>query len=401
MLNWIDERTGKGITDMELKFTPGQREMREQARTFAENELADGTRYRDEHGLSSDRALQKMAEAGFLGLITPKELGGQGHDLCGCTEVIREISKVDAGMALIVISHSLLCQTALDRWGSAQQKGKYLPALARGEILASYALQEYQYGGSGIQRLATKANTNGESYELNGSKAWLSHGEFVNLFFVFARSEGRESSDDVSVYMVERDRRGLTAALQTDLLGLRSAGLSKIALEGCVIPLDHRLGDAGAGGQIAAQLETYNNIGLAAQALGITEAALEKSVSYAKQRRQFNRSIAEFEVIQDKLAEIGTNFEAARSLTYRAAACLDAGNTAPKLASMAKLFATGTAMKAANEAVQIHGGYGYLRENGIERLMRDAKVAEIYGGSTEIQRAFIARELLSREHFIN
>lgn len=386
---------------MELKFTSGQMELREQARVFAENELADGTRYRDEHGRSSERAIQKLAEAGFLGLTTSRELGGQGHDLRGLTEVIREISRVDAGTALIVISHSLLCQTALVRWGSIQQKNEYLPSLARGELLASCALQEYRYGGSDIQNVAATANRNGESYQLNGSKAWISHGEFVHLYFVFARSGNNTSSDDVSVYMVERDRGGLTTSLQTDLLGLRSAGLSTIELEGCVIPLDHRLGDEGVGGQIAAQLETFKNIGLAAQALGITEAALEKSVSYAKQRRQFNRTIAEFEVIQDKLAEIGTSFEAARSLTNRAAASVDAGNTVPALASMAKLFATTTAMKAANEAVQIHGGYGYLRENEIERLMRDAKVSEIYGGSAETQRAFIARELLSREHFIN
>ncbi|HKJ69940.1 MAG TPA: acyl-CoA dehydrogenase family protein [bacterium] len=386
---------------MDLTFTPAQVELRERARAFAEKVLADGARYRDEHARFSEAIIQKLAGAGFLGFTIAKALGGLGYDLRGFTEAIREISRVDAGIALILISHSLLCQTALAQWGSEQQKNKYLPRLANGEILASYAIQDNQYGSSHLQSVATTAHRDGDQYRLNGTKAWISHGESARLFFVFARSGEKSGGDDVSMYMIEKDREGLTASPQADLLGLRSAGLSKLELAECVVPLDHRLGEEGAGRKIAGQLELLNNIGLAAQALGITEAALEKSVSYAKQRRQFNRFIAEFEVIQDKLADIGTNFEAARSITSQAAADVDAGNTAPTLASMAKLFATTTAMNAANEAVQIHGGYGYLKEHGIERLMRDAKVMEIFGGSAETQRAFIAHKLLNREHFSN
>ncbi|MCF7803694.1 MAG: acyl-CoA dehydrogenase [Candidatus Marinimicrobia bacterium] len=378
---------------MDFTLSEEQQMIQKTARDFAESELAHDVVDRDEKGIFPEKAVKQLGKMGFLGMITPEEYGGAGFDMLSYVLALEEIARVDASTCVIMSVTNSLCQYVITAFGTEEQKQKYLPPLASGEKLGAYALSEPQ-SGSDAANMKTIAEKKGDVYVLNGTKNWVTNGKSAGTYIVFALTEKNVGHKGVSAFIVENDFDGLTTGKKEDKLGIRSSDTCELIFNDCEVPAENLLWEEGKGFRIALNTLDGGRIGIAAQALGIGQAALDKSLAYAKEREQFNRSISEFQAIQFKLAQMGTEIEAARMLTYKAAVKRDSKEKATKAAAMAKMYAGDTAMRAANEAVQIHGGYGYITEYGVERLMRDAKITQIYEGTNEIQRAVIARELL-------
>ena len=367
--------------------------IRETAKDFANSHLLPGVMERDDKSIFPIKEIQKLGELGFMGMMVPEKWGGSGLDTVSYTLAIEEISAVELSTSTIMsVNNSLVCQVLMD-WGNNLQKKKYLIPLASGKKLGAYSLSEPD-SGSDARNMQTFAERDGDDYIINGTKNWVTSGENSDLVVFFCRTKRDSSTNGISAFIIDKSTPGLTVGKKEDKLGLRASDTCQLYFENCRLSKENRIGDEGQGFSIAMNALGGGRIGIAAQSVGLARSALEKAISYSKEREQFGKPISKFGAIQNKLADIATNVQSARLLVWQAAYLKDKGRDYIKESSMAKLFASSTAMNAASECVQIHGGYGYMQEYGIERLMRDAKVTEIYEGTSEIQRLVISRELL-------
>ena len=378
---------------IDLTLSTEQELIKETAKDFAEKHLLPGVISRDENSEFPREQIKKMGELGFMGMMVPEEWGGSGFDTLSYVIAIEEIAAVELATSTIMsVNNSLVCQGLLDN-GNVEQKNEFLKPLATGNKLGAYSLSEPQ-SGSDASNMRTYAEKDGNDYIINGTKNWVTSGQNSDIVIFFCLTNKDAGAKGVSAFIIEKGAPGLSIGKKEDKLGIRASDTCEIYFENCRIPAKNRIGDEGQGFSIAMKALGGGRIGIAAQALGLARSALEKSVTYAKERQQFGKSIRQFGAIQNKIADIATNVDGSRLLVWQAAHLKDQGKEYIKESSMAKLFASSTAMKAATDCVQIHGGYGYMQEYGVERLMRDAKITEIYEGTSEIQRLVIGRALL-------
>ena len=378
---------------MNFQFTEEHLMIRDTARKFAEEELAASAAERDEKEEFPGEAVKKLGELGFMGMMVPAAYGGAELDTVSYVLAMEEIAKVDASTAVIMsVNNSLVCD-AINEWGTEDQKQRFLVSLAGGTLLGAFALSEPE-AGSDASNQRTTAARDGDTYVLNGTKNFITNGLHANVVLVFAATDRSKGPHGVSAFLVEKETPGFSVAKKERKLGIRSSDTVSLAFEDARVPAANRLGEEGQGFRIAMKTLDGGRIGIAAQALGIAQASLEASVLYSKQRKAFEHPIAEFQAIQFKLADMATEIEAARLLTLSAAAKKDAGQRYTEAAAMAKLAASKTAVKSSLDAVQIYGGYGYLKDFPVERYLRDSKITEIYEGTSEVQRLVIARSLL-------
>tara|TARA_Y100001935_G_scaffold254482_1_gene263677 strand:+ start:72 stop:1211 length:1140 start_codon:yes stop_codon:yes gene_type:complete len=378
---------------MNFNLNDEQKLIQETARNFAKDFLEEGAIHRDENKIWPDEAVKKMSELGLMGIMVDPKYGGGGMDTVSYAIAMEEVSKVDASAGVIMsVNNSLVCYL-IESFGSQLIKDKYLKKLASGEHLGAYSLSEPQSGSDASNMKAFAKKTN-DSYILNGTKNWVTNGIKSDIVIVFAVTEKNVGHKGVSCFILEKSFKGFEVGKPENKLGIRSSDTCELYFTDVKIPLENRIGDEGDGFKIAMATLDGGRIGIAAQALGIAQAALEKSVSYSKERIQFNKPISYNQAIQNKLAEMSTTIEASRLLVRKAAWEKDNGLNYGQTASQAKVYASETAMKASTECVQIFGGYGYIREYGVERLMRDAKITQIYEGTSEIQKMVIGRNLI-------
>jgi butyryl-CoA dehydrogenase len=337
--------------------------------------------------------VQKLAELGFLGVFIPSEYGGSEMDQISYVLIVEELSRACAATGVIVSAHNSLVCFPLLQFGTEEQKRKYLSPLAGGAKLGSFALTEPEAGSDAASQKTT-AVVDGDDFVLNGSKIFITNATVAEVFIVFCLTDPPAGVRGISALIVERGMQGFTVGRKEETLGIRGSGACTLSFDGVRVPKTNLLGELNKGFRIAMATLDAGRIGIAAQAVGIAQAALDASVSYSKERKQFGKAIANLQAIQWMIADTSTELAAARMLTYRAALAKDAGAGYTQEAAQAKLFASETASRAANRAVQIHGGYGYTRDFVVERLFRDARITEIYEGTSEIQRLVIASQAL-------
>jgi alkylation response protein AidB-like acyl-CoA dehydrogenase len=381
-----------------IPLSEEQKAIQLMARNFARAEVAPHAVRWDREG-SFDRSLvEKLGALGFLGMMIPEALDGMGLDTCTYVVALEEIAAADASAAVLMSVHNSLPTQMILRYGSDAQREHFLRPMARGEWLGAFALSEPD-AGSDAASLRAQAVRDGDSYVLNGVKAWVSHGSMADVILCMVRTDSpseRKGARGIGTFILTPDMPGLSIGKKEDKMGLRGDPTVQIVLDGVRVPVANRLGAEGVGFIQAMQSLESGRLGIAAQAIGIARAALEHSVAYAAERKQFGKPIKEFQAIQFKLADMATRVTSSRALLYAAAAARDRGESITQFASMAKLQATETAMWVTTQAIQIFGGYGYVKEYPVEKLFRDAKVTEIYEGTSEIQRIVIARELYAR-----
>jgi alkylation response protein AidB-like acyl-CoA dehydrogenase len=378
---------------MTFDFTETQLLIRETARKFAEEELAPSAAERDEKEEFPVEAVRKLGALGFMGMMVPPEYGGSGLDMVSYVLAIEEISKVDASCGVIMsVNNSLVCY-GLDRWGSPSQKEKYLRELATGRKLGAFALSEPEAGSDASNQRTSAVRTEG-GYKLTGTKNFITNGANADIVLVMAATDRSKGPNGVSTFIVEKGMPGFSVAKKERKLGIRSSDTVSLAFQDCLVPAENRIGEEGFGFKFAMKTLDGGRIGIASQALGIAMASRDASVRYSTQRKAFDRYLAEFQAIQFKIADMATKIEAAQMLTLKAAALKDADKPFAHHAAMAKLYASKIAVECALEAIQIHGGYGYIKEYVVERYLRDAKITEIYEGTSEVQRIVISRALL-------
>lgn len=384
---------------MDFELTEEQRMVQEMVRLFVDKELKPVASGLDRDGVYPQEQLTKLGEIGLLGMFVPEEYGGAGMDFLSYVTALEELSKVWASVGTIVsVNNSLMCGPIL-RFGTDAQRKRYLPLVARGEWLGCYALTEPD-AGSDAGSIRTRAVRKSDHYVLNGSKAFTTNGNRANLALVYAITDPAEGKQGISAFLVERNTPGLVVNKIEDKLGLRSSETAALSFEDCQIPRENLLGREGEGLAIALKTLDGGRIGIAAQAVGIAQGCLEEALSYSQQRHQFGHPIAEFQAIQWMLADIATEIDAARLLSCRAAWLQEQEREVTHAAAMAKLFASEACNRAAYKALQIFGGYGYLKDFAVERFFRDARVTTLYEGTSEIQRLIIARHLLrDQEHW--
>ncbi|MBV8583209.1 MAG: acyl-CoA dehydrogenase family protein [Candidatus Eremiobacteraeota bacterium] len=377
----------------QFELTDEQRQIGELAAEIAQREIAPHVaRWDREHAFPRE-LYGKLTEAGIMGIVVPEEYGGAGADYISYALAIEEIARVDAGTATTVSVHSMIC-SALVRLGTEVQKRRWLPKLATQDVIAGFALTEPDAGSDAASIRATARRTAG-GYVLNGRKQWCTNGSQAGVVMAMFRTGGR-GPKGVSAFMVDASTAGIVVEKVTEKLGIHTSNTVDLAFDDAEIPADALLGEEGDGFGNAMKALTAGRIGIGAQATGILAACLDESVRFAKERAAFGRSIGAFEGVSFKIAQMATDLDAARLLVYRAAALADAGKPFAVEASKAKLFASTAARKHAAEALQIHGGYGYTTEFPVERHYRDAKITEIYEGTSEIQQVIIARSLLGK-----
>jgi alkylation response protein AidB-like acyl-CoA dehydrogenase len=381
-----------------IPLTEEQREIQRTAREFAQAEIAPHSAKWDRDSYFDRSLIGKMGELGFLGMMLPEEYGGLSLPTTTYLVALEEIAASDASVAVSMSVHNSLPTQMLLRWGTDKQKERYLAPMARGEMLGAFALSEPD-AGSDAASLTSQAVRDGDCWVLNGTKAWVTSGSEADVLIVMARTDSpgeRRGARGISAFVVTPDLPGFKVGKKEDKMGLRASPTVQLELSNLRLPLENLLGREGAGFSMAMQSLDNGRLGIAAQAIGIARCALEHATVYAGERRQFGKPIKEFEAIQFTLADMATRIAAARALLYQAAAAKDRGEKITQYSSMSKLFASETAMWVTTQAIQIFGGYGYVKEYPVERLFRDAKVTEIYEGTSEIQRIVIARELYSR-----
>lgn len=376
---------------MNLIFTEEQEMMRKMVRDFAQNEIAKEIERMETEDRFPVEVIQKMGELGLMGIPIPEEYGGAGMDYTSYIIAIHEISKVSATLGVILSVHTSVGTNPILYFGSEEQKKKYIPKLASEEYLGAFALTESS-AGSDASSLKTTAKLDGNHYILNGSKMFITNGGAADTYITFAKT-GKEATD-ISAFIIEKDTPGFNVGKAERKMGLHGSGTKELSFDQCKVPKSQLLGKEGEGYKIAMANLNRGRIGIAAQALGIAEGALDLGVAYAKEREQFGKPIAHNQGISFKLADMGTQVEAAKLLVYQAADLVERNIPCGKEASMAKMYASNTAMKNAIETVQIYGGYGYTEDYPAERLFRDAKVTQIYEGTNEIQHIVIAKNLL-------
>ena len=383
---------------MDLQLSDEQRMIRDMARDFAQNEISPIAAHHDETGEFPHETIMRMGEQGFMGIEVPEEYGGVGMDTIAYVLALEEISKADAAHAVIMsVCNSLYCYGIL-RYGTEEQKQKYLQPVASGEAIGAYALTEPQSGSdAGDMRVTASLSPDGSHYIINGTKSWITSGPVAKYIVVFAQtdSEAKPRHRGVSALIVDTEEPGFELGKTEPKLGIRASATCEIHFEDYKCPVEARLGQEGEGFKISLAVLDAGRIGIAAQALGIAEAAYEASVQYARDRQAFGQKIGHFQMIQQKLADMKCRIEASRLLIYQAALAKEAwkktGRRFTLESSIAKLYASETAMWVTTQAIQIHGGMGYSKELPVERYFRDAKVTEIYEGTSEIQRMVIAR----------
>jgi len=378
---------------MDLTLTPEQEMIRQTAREFADKELLPTAAHYDESQEFPLDLWRKMGAMGFMGLVIPEEWGGAGADTLTYVLALEEIARGNPALSTVMsVNNSLTCY-GLWKFGTETQKEKYLVSLANGKKLGGYALSEPDSGSDAVKMKMT-AERRGDNYYLNGSKMFITNGQSGHIYLVFAISDKSAGSSGISCFIVEKGMPGFKVGKKLDKLGMRASDTTELIFEDCEVPAENVLGQEGEGFKLAMQLLDGGRIGIAAQALGIAQAAYEFAFKYANERQQFGKPIYDFQAIQFMVADMATRIEASRLLVHQAASLRDEGLPCGKEASMAKLFASETAMWVATKAVQIFGGYGYIKEYPVERYFRDAKVTEIYEGTSEIQRMVIAKHLL-------
>ncbi|MGD6960755.1 acyl-CoA dehydrogenase [Fictibacillus phosphorivorans] len=378
---------------MNLLFTEEQKMMQKMVRDFAQKEIAPAIEHMEETEEFPRHLITKMAELGLMGIPIPEEYGGAGMDFTSYIIAINELSKVSATIGVILSVHTSVGTNPILYFGNEEQKRKYIPKLASGEYLGAFGLTEPS-SGSDAASLKTRAVKKGDHYILNGSKIFITNAGEADVYIVFASTAPDKGSYGISAFIVDKDTPGFSVGKKEKKMGLNGSNTCEIIFEDVRVPAENLLGNEGEGFKIAMSNLDVGRIGIAAQSLGIAEAALEFATNYAKERKQFGKPIGANQGLGFKLADMATAVEAAKLLTYRAADLKTNNLSCGKEASMAKLFASETAMKSAIEAVQVYGGYGYTKEYPVERLFRDAKVCQIYEGTSEIQRMVLSKHLL-------
>lgn len=379
---------------MIFELTEEQNLLRQMVRDFAEAEIAPGVEERDEEE-RFDRELMydKLGELGLTGIVFPEEYGGAGADYISYAIAVEELSRVCASTGVTLSAHLSLAANPLYLFGTEEQKMKYLKPLAEGSKLGGFGLTE-SAAGSDAGGTKTTAVHDGSDWILNGSKIFITNGGDAETYIIFARTDKEaKKHHGISAFIVEKGTPGFGFGKKEKKLGIRSSPTMELVFENCRIPVENLLGEEGEGFKVAMKTLDGGRIGIAAQALGIAQGAFEAALNYAKERKQFNQAISSFQAIQFKLADMATEIEAARLLVYQAAYKASAGTPYSKDSAMAKLYASDVAMKVTTEAVQVFGGYGYTREFPVERMMRDAKITQIYEGTNEVQRVVISAAL--------
>lgn len=378
---------------MDFNFTEEQLMIQQTAREFAESEIAPTAVERDKNAEFPAEIVKKLGELGFLGMMVSPKYDGAGLDTLSYVLAMIEISKVDASVGVIMSVNNSLVTYGLEKWGSDLIKDKYLKPLARGEKLGAFALSEPE-AGSDATHQKTTAHKEGDHWVLNGIKNWITNGISADYFLVMAQTDPEKRHKGITTFLVEKGTPGFDHGVKEDKLGIRSSDTCTLTFENCKVPEENIVWEVGKGFNFAMETLNGGRIGIASQALGIAEASLEAAVKYSKERKAFGTEIMNHQAIQFKLANMATQLECAKLITFKAAAMKDAGLRYIKESAMCKLYASKAAVDCALEAIQIHGGYGYVREYLVERFLRDAKITEIYEGTSEVQNIVIARELL-------
>ena len=378
---------------MHFNLSDEQIMVREAAREFAQTELLPGVIARDEAQEFPDNLVKKMGALGFMGIMVSPKYGGSGMDTLTYALIMEELSKVDASASVMVsVNNSLVCY-GLEAYGSDSQKEKYLPKLAAGEWIGAFCLSEPEAGSDATSQ-STTAIDKGDYYLLNGTKNWITNGGRAQIYLVVAQTDRNKGHKGINVFILERDMPGFEVGPKENKLGIRGSDTHTLQFNDVKIPKENRIGEDGFGFKFAMKTLSGGRIGITAQALGIAAGAYELSLKYSKERKAFGTEISNHQAIAFKLAEMATDIEAARLLVYKAARDKDVGNKYDTSSAMAKLYASKVAMQHTVEAVQIHGGNGFVKDYHVERLMRDAKITQIYEGTSEIQKIVISRAVL-------
>lgn len=378
---------------MKLELNDQQKMIQKMVREFAEKEVAPIAAELDKKEEYPTKTLEKMAKLGLLGIIIPQEYDGAGLDTISYAITIEEISRKCASTGVVTSVHNSLAAWPIIKYGTEEQKKKYLPILAKGEKIGAFAATEPN-AGSDLGAMQTTAVKKGNKYIINGDKTFITSGPEAGIIIIFAVTDKEAGAKGISAFIVENNFKGYKVGSVFEKLGINASKTSELIFEDMEVPAENLLGKEGEGFKIALSTLDGGRIGIACQAVGIAQAALDESITYSQQRQQFGRPISKFQAIQWMIADMATRVEAARWLVYNAAYKKDAGEKISKEAAMAKLFASETAMECVIKGLQIHGGYGYTKEYTIERLFRDAKITEIYEGTSEVQRMVIAGSLL-------
>jgi alkylation response protein AidB-like acyl-CoA dehydrogenase len=378
---------------MDFQLTEEQVAIQQAAREFAQKELLPGVIERDEKQEFPAEQIKKLGELGFLGIMVDPKYGGAGMDTVSYVLAMEELSKIDASASVVVsVNNSLVCW-GLETYGTEEQKQKYLVPLASGQVHGAFLLSEPEAGSDATSQRTTAVDK-GDHYILNGTKNWITNGKSGTYYLVIAQTDVEKKHKGINVFIVEKSWDGITVGNKENKLGIRGSDTHSIMFQDVKVPKENRIGDDGFGFTFAMKVLAGGRIGIAAQALGIASGAYELSLKYAKERKAFGTEIMNHQAIQFKLADMATEIEAARLLIMKAAYLKDQHEDYAIASSMAKVFASEVAMKTTVEAVQIHGGYGYVKEYHVERLMRDAKITQIYEGTSEVQRIVIGRSIL-------
>lgn len=378
---------------MNFQLTEEQLAVRDAAREFAQIELLPGVIERDTEGKFPKEQIKKMGELGFLGMMVAPKYNGGGMDTICYVLAMEELSKIDASASVAMsVNNSLVCW-GLEKYGTEAQKEKYLKPLAAGEILGAFCLSEPEAGSDATSQ-KTEALLSGDHYILNGTKNWITNGSSASVYLIIAQTDASKGHKGISVFIIEKGWEGFLIGKKEDKMGIRGSDTHSLMFTDVKVPAENRIGEEGFGFTYAMETLNGGRIGIAAQALGIAAGAYELSLAYCKERKTFGKPISQHQAIQFKLAEMATQIEAARLMVYKAAWLKDNGDDYAHASAMAKLYASQVAMDVSIEAVQVHGGYGYVKEYHVERLMRDAKITQIYEGTSEIQKIVISRKIL-------
>ena len=378
---------------MQFQLTEEQLMIQNAARDFAQNECKPGVIERDENQKFPAEQIKKLGELGFLGMMVDPKYGGGGMDAISYSIAVEEISKIDASCSVVMsVNNSLVCW-GLEHFGNEEQKQKYLVPLAKGEIIGAFCLSEPEAGSDATSQ-RTLAIDKGDYYELTGTKNWITNGSSASVYLVMAQTNVEAGHKGINCLIVERGMDGFTVGPKENKMGIRGSDTHSLMFDGVKVPKANRIGEDGFGFKFAMKTLGGGRIGIASQALGIAQGAYELALAYSKERKAFGKLISQHQAIQFKLADMATRIECARLLIYKAAWLKDQKLPCEKESAQAKVFASETAMWVTTEAVQVHGGYGYVKDYHVERLMRDAKITQIYEGTSEVQRIVISRALL-------
>jgi alkylation response protein AidB-like acyl-CoA dehydrogenase len=379
---------------MNFELTEEHKMIRDAARDFAQSELLPGVIERDENQTFPTEQIKKLGKLGFMGMMVSPKYGGAGMDTVSYVLAMEEISKVDASCSVVMsVNNSLVCW-GLETFGNEEQKEKYLRPLASGEMIGAFCLSEPEAGSDATSQQTT-AIDKGDYYLLNGTKNWITNGSSASVYLVIAQTDVEKGHKGINAFIVEKDMHGFVVGAKENKLGIRGSDTHSLMFTDVKVPKENRIGEDGFGFTFAMKTLSGGRIGIAAQALGIASGAYELALQYSKERKAFGKEISKHQAIAFKLADMATEIEAARLLCLKAAWLKDNGKNYDTLGAMAKVFASETAMKTSVEAVQVHGGYGFVKEYHVERLMRDAKITQIYEGTSEIQRIVISRSILN------